>query len=143
MSGLEHLIRGHPRIDVLRCLSFELVRTSRLPIFEVATCFVGSAPRLRTRILDIASSHLTNPAFEITILKARNLGVTFCPLKSICSNPMRRKLLNYFLREPHRHTLENGHASVGHYSFMVLEYLGNLPPIICLPPFRYHHVITP
>ena len=104
MSGSNLLIRGHPKMDAFRCLSFKLIRISRPPIFEVATNYEDSAPRLRTHILDIASSHLTNPAFEITILEARNLGVTFCPLKSICSNPMRRKLLKYFPRELHRHT---------------------------------------
>ena len=85
-------------------LSFELIKN-----FEVTYlrgCHLSSRFGTWTTNMHFRYHELTpdESSFRGHNLRSQNLCVTFCPLKSISSNPMRMKLLNYFLREPHRHT---------------------------------------
>ena len=104
--------------DISRAnVAFEIVRRAQDPCSEVVPEDEGSLRatfrdrdyfevmyrtlQARFTILEHALTltrpFIANSAFEVIFTMARNLGITSCPLKSICSNPKRRKLLNYFL----------------------------------------------
>ena len=134
---------GIPEVEGILGASFRDRGLFEITISEISYRILQARVSILGHTSILTRPFIANSAFEVIYTMARNLGITSCPLKSICSNPKRRKLLNYFLWEPYRHTLlevvtcQLGIAQFRHSSALETS------PRSFLTPFRRRSIINP